>query len=524
MNISKKGSVFVIVLMVTTMVAIATGATYLVIDNSAKINEERIDDSKVYFAAESGAHVAYKWLTNQSYEDFNGNVNAINVASNFSKTVDVNDITATLSASVDTTSGRPIWKLTSIADDGNTKCTITLDSVIGVSVAQYTTHFFQEIDGGYLTDNQNYIGKAFFTGKVPLMQGDNSDEWCSFYGGMVESTSNSNTWTNKTHITNLIHGNDELNFWEKGLKLNFNQSYSGPTAVPDLVGDLNDIFRWGFETGAPVQDPYDMTYTWDEIRSDGGTLNITNDFMGVSLSNSYPLEITFNGSGTVTIKHRNKTKTVTQGTYNKIAVPGACGDVKLKGEVTHDMTIVTEYDDVHIIDDYYSSALKSYKDKDNDLFDDYDPDEDNIIKQLMSDNVQHNNVEMGIIGGLRNTGTTYLEVEETYGTDDENKIVFVTATFFSPNGKLRAEDNGRYFEKLNKLILLGSFVGDAEWYTQYGNRGISPNYITDSRYINGIRPPGFKTSLQIDPVYTDQKEQMITDLMVWRVAFEKSTN
>lgn len=519
---NKKGAVLLTAIFLATFLSLIIAGTYPLINTNISMSKDNIEQSKLYYATESGSHYAVKWIKNLDSDEFNDFTEAITARDNFnssSDTLSLNGMTVTMTVDVDTSDGYTSWKAvsTGLNPETDEKCRITLDSIRGVSVLEYS--YFSAWTGklgGYFTANQNFYGKCYFNGEIAMYHkgGEMTTFWGEVDSHYHRSSSGVSNYFNDPILDQFDYGLSVKN-WDSGF-----DKY-------DLLNALvSDAFPYGYNKLVQEQEVESFTYTYAEMLAMPKTLNLddishfdNNDPVYILCDSlpagswgdaGYYIHIADNDNDTTIIKQ--------DGTYEIITVPSKCGNVYLKGAVDQDLTIVTEKDQVYLDGDFYSTNARAFLGMGHEKFDNYDVDDTtHPVNQLKNDYKNIHN--MAIIAGLNSTNQTHLYINKTTDNDEDTSpgdgadIILCTAALYFPKGRLYGVQPNNW-NHYTKLVMFGGFIGDAEGTTESGGKGFAPNYISNPNFLTGDRPPGFKDAMEIEP-YCSNYEHKLGSAVRW---------
>ncbi|MBN1970091.1 MAG: hypothetical protein JXR48_16535 [Candidatus Delongbacteria bacterium] len=534
-----KGGILIVVVMVATVVTIIASGISVYLNFSTNLTFASIDRSKLYYAAESGANYNLKWLKNIQYVNFDINNNASTTADGFTnedRSLSINDCTVTLKAEVDTSLTYPQWKLISEATNGKQTCRITYESVKSVSALQYCNFTGEDMwdnTNVSFTTSQNWFGKTYWDGKIPIKV-ESGNKTATFFG-LAETASKKRSTRGNDSTNDYWHFTDPiLASYYKGLNIfgsNVNKAAS-------LLSILNNTFRGGYNYSVPEQPLEDMAISWSEFTAHPQAVNLANYGLSGSLSiyfsknlpaftydgTDYPLGdyaiVTDSNGKKVIIPQNSSTKVIT--------VPSSLGGTHIKGEVTSDITIVTQSDNIYFDGDFYatdynvvyqgSRKYTELSDNDMDATGIGGGVNSKIQETLLSMNNISSNIEIGLIAGRE--GRARFIVPETSETDIKNDVVLVTAGLFSPIGNSEVGDltaNYSDFDNYVNLLVYGAFITKwGEGVTTDGSQGVNPSYAGDPKFMTGNRAPGFKSSTERDPTSMNM-EHKFSDGIKWKI-------
>ena len=546
-----KGSVLVTVLMVTITSIITLSGLYVVLQGNISTTFSSINDSRLYYSAESGLNYALKWIKTLGANDFNTQT------TDFNKTItDEFSIVTTITASPteDPDTGGNIWSITSSSILDGRICTISSSNIKSFGAAenlfQYsfiTNTCNNDLKSIYLGVGSTIIGKYHSKQNIKVYNGVNSsssdaDISETRFFGKVESSSStiSSELTATGFAADLFQTSTSFSEFSKGFNLNTELvDFNNET---ELRNELDTkIFPMGFNSQATENSYDDVYYNFDELLANPGdikTFNLAD--AGIPVTNS--VEIKFKqkwteeaddfgnnfpiGSAIIVIKSKsNKRLHVLQGEYNVIAVPKQFNEVRVFGDVYNDITVATERSDVYIIGDLFSQEYAPYRTKSlNDYgLKDYDPQD----KDLEINNMRaiDTDIEIAIMAGIgydkapkKNEGNIFVDNKASKtglgqnGSSDSRynrQAILIKAALFSPFGTLLAEggnpddieDVGSIatnFSVSNDVILYGSFIGreGGRFYNTHtsASNGLRPHFIADTNLMNGAIPFGFKNT------------------------------
>lgn len=518
-----KGAVLLTAVFLATFLSLIIAGVYPLIRANISMSEDNITQSKLYYAAESGANYNIKWLRNLDRDDFVDKEDAKDAAKTYNDSnpaLTINGMNVTMSSSVDTTLSKVRWSLTSVSTNPDTgeQCKIQYDSIMAVSGMEYSYfNTFKSKLGGDLIAEQNFYGKSYFNGDISLLY--QSDGFATFWGEVdshhSQKSSGPKNYFNSSVLSQYDYG---LSIKEDGKSL---------SNANDLLDKLvNDAFPYGYNKLVDEVIIEDLVYDWATINGSGSALNV--DSLSGWSGGGHDVYLTFErkllagiwGSAGYYVKAEcnGNIKYIKQdGTYSFITIPGSYKDVHIKGVVDQDISIVTEKSSVYLDDDFYSSDISLYKDAPSSWFNNYDPDDSGHPINVLMSKAQTTH-KIGILVALEATNQTDFFINLT-PENDGTDVIALTAGLYLPKGRLTGIQPSSW-NNLPKLILYGSYFGDTEQgtnNTKHGT-GVAPNYVSNPAYLTGNAPPGFKSSQSLDP-YSNNGERMFADKITWTLSW-----
>jgi len=530
-----KGSVLISVLMITIAAMITLSGLFAVLQGNMSTTYSSINDSRLYYSAESGLNYGLKWIKTLGGEDFNSLTDGLN------KTINDNISNIQTVISIDPTedpeTGGNVWSVTSSSSKDGKNCIITNTNIKSYAPSENLLHHSFHINGCsdwnqryYIDPGVTYIGKYHASKFIAIYNYDNPsyDIKKTRFFGSAETSSNFNSDFPNSYLDRYLLNRDaQFSDVSKGLYLNsYNVRLRDTQQVRDELD--NELFPMGY-TKQVEENEYDedVYYNYDQLLKNPGDIKafdvssvlgnpheLSLDFKlsdtnkPDSFGNSYPI-----GTAIVKITNKNKILYLPQGLYNVIAVPDKFRKVKVEGAFYADMTIATETDDIYITGDIYSPEYENYREyslKDYGIKD-FDPNNEelNINKMREIDT----GIEIGIMAGVgfetqqsKNVGNIYIEksANKKGSTRFTTDAILINASLFTPHGVFLAEGanpDNRFdrmkirtnFPSANDVIIYGSFIGkdDGAMFTNWGN-GLRPHYISDTNILDGKLPMGFK--------------------------------
>lgn len=287
---TKKGSVIIVALMISTILGLITTGLYVVFVNNTNGANSQVNKSKLFWAAEAGSNFLAKKLMCETYGVFIDSTKAKAVvdANNYKKTLTIDGITVNVLAEVkaDATSGTN-WKLISTASGAAGNCTVTIDNIKPQTNLDNAAFFGGKSNAGY-DYKFRYFGKVYFNDeqKIIWTPGKGGPK---FYG-LVESGSNmtsfgqssgSGTWTadgwsglsDNGKLRPYLTGSN----FEKGLAEINSPNDANSTAA---INRFKEIFKSskndgeGYKTNSNPINIKDLADAWNNIRTDSKTLAV----------------------------------------------------------------------------------------------------------------------------------------------------------------------------------------------------------------------------------------------------------
>ncbi len=572
-----KGSVLISVLMITIAAMITLSGLFAVLQGNMSTTYDSINDSRLYYSAESGLNYGLKWIKTLGGEDFNSLNDGLNktINDNISGIQTIVRITPV----EDPDTGGNIWSVTSSSSKDGKVCEILNTNIKSYAPSENLLHHSFHINGAadwhqryYIEPGVTHIGKYHASKFVAIYNYDNpsNDIKKTRFFGSVEMSSNFDSYFPNRYLDRYLLKRD-ANFSDvsKGLYLNsYNVRLRDKQQVRDELD--NEIFPMGY-TKQVEENDYDenISYNYNQLLANPGkikTFNVANsgipntDYLEVkfklkgnggadSFGNDFP-----KGTPIMVVRSKKKRLHILQGEYNVVAIPEKYNNVQVKGVVFSDMTIATEKDDIYISGDIFSPEYSKYRRKSlNDYgIKDYDPNNEELEINKMR--AIDTDIEIGIMAGIGfdskprlNEGNIYIDhrankkkAGQSGGSGRFNtQAILINAALFSPNGVLLAEGadpNNRYsrskirqnFPTPNDVIIYGSFVGrdDGAMFSSWGG-GLRPHYISDTNIIKGKLPKGFKKGgnsgsgvTTITNPATGEAEIKFTEEITWSINWQ----
>lgn len=481
----RKGGALIVALMVSIVLAvILSGLIFSVNVNSNEVFRS-IDETKLFFEAEGAAKQMLKQLSIPA--------NYTNNSYSVTKTVEGVDKTIKIDIVVNKTAIGFI--VTCKAYRGNRSCTVTVTP----TSSPLLSDVFHNIAkfGGVFRPGFMVFGSIYQTGeaRITFAEKNGTIETPIFYGVVKVNMNNpydyykneerdhwtfnnNNPYSGIENSTYNQYGierdaydpfnnpNSTLSNFQRGLLIAATAEGSGSQTADwseaKMKGALEKTFRgdpdlnMAFNNRMDPVEPEmsfetysDLSHKAQPITSSSSTvkqLPIYNDLGMTSGKNSRRnVELTFTGGkmkfkimkndGSMTME---KELEIDQGSGTKVLiVPKEYGDLYVKGEVTSDLAIVTEKDNIVISDDLYTTNYASFKDT-NPNADSYKPNEDNTINSVKSKS-DNQNIKLALIPAHNDTrydaklpsGTTYVKVNGKGNWTNQADDSFTNESFYS---------------------------------------------------------------------------------------------
>ena len=531
-NNMKKGAVLIMVIMITTIITIIAAGLITTIRSNSDITYSAINRTNLFYAAEAGATYNIKWLKNLTYDNLMDTTYANIIAETYTSANTTfqeyeNDITVSLSANVTNTNGLIEWELISTSEQNGKKCIITRNDIRPANAFQYCNFTGSALFDNwavYFTTSQNWFGKSYWEGKIPL--GVEKQTIATFFGlAETASTKHSTKGIDSGNDTWLF-GEDPTNILETyadGLNM-FNTT--GINTVDKLNTLLNKGFRDGYKSGIAPQPMEDMAEPWVNITNP--TLFNTHTIDTTLFANNADIYIKFEDSKIYMSSSNSflpsSSYEIAQGEQEILAIPSKYNDVHIFGEISHDISVITQSDDILIEGDIYATDYSDFtelKDNDFDTQGGGGGTNSNIQDKIEEIRAINSEIEIGLIAGLEEN--SIFRILSTDKTDLKNDAILITAGLFVPLGDSNNGDLCASYASFSNevhMLLFGAFVAkNGEGTTTNGRTGVNPSYAGDPKFMNGYRAPGFKTSVETDPI-TGNPLHVFTDNMTWSIAWE----
>lgn len=534
-----KGMALIMAIMTAVVLLLISSGLYVVINSNTSITFSGINRTKLYYAAESGASYGREWLKNLK-DNYLADTAFARTASNDFNTLNINpkftfgDISVKIKSSVKIVGTVVEWTMVSTASRGNNGCIITQAGMKPDNALEYTymtTGALYDNWNVYFTSDQNFYGKTYWGGKIPISV-ESGNKTATFFG-LVETSSNKLSTKGTDNNANYWHFTDPvLDSYARGLNM-FGANVNKATTLLDV---LNRAFRSGYEYNVPPQALIDMYASWTDVNNTA--LYPKTYQVGANFSDGAEIYVYFRAdSNKVFIgpdfNPANKKVSFVQGTKNIITIPAKFGNVHVKGEVTASVSIVTASDNVLIEGDLFATQYKDFKDLGSNAFDATGLGSgvtSNIEETIADIKAIPSNVSIGLVPGL-SSGPAIINFPAVADNMSQTNAVLVTAGMYVKNGKAPAflgdpsagDLTASYSSYTNNnpshLLVFGGFLSKyGEGTTTDGKKGMNPSYAGDPKFLTGVRPPGFKSAVHYDPT-TNNPEHGFTDDMTWNVSW-----
>jgi len=528
---SEKGSVLIVVVMITLMMLIISIGLYTIVNSNVNTTMRTVKRNRLYHAAEAGFTYADKYLKNIDALDLMDPAKSNVIMSNFTggsseKTIVLNDITISTTIGTDLNLGFH-WDIVSKAsytngDLNGAKCVISMNNLLLTSTLQYCNFAIAGMAaGGYYNSDYSWFGKVYYNGIFNIRR-ENGDG-PTFYGA-VDSHSNIHSYLSSgtNHYTDNI-----LDVYDHGLR-----DYTSEDQTPlEIRDDLNGMYLNGYNKNHDQVALNEISRSWAEIVAGTKTKLLSssdNDDIYIRISNNLNNNMVtinkLNGSGTLDI-----IDTLDMSSANILAIGKDYGsNIHILGEVAQDFTLVTEEQNIFIDGDFYATDYAIYKNLDPGL---PDADLENKVNEMMA---VSSDTEVGLISGLAltngdnnnlNKGNYYFTKNTFDGSGSGSDIIYITAGMYAPHGMLISEDHNDW-NYHSKALIYGSMINQSEGVTESTNgKGLSMLYASDYKFLRGYRPPGYNNSQTIDPYtisagYIGNYENVFSDIRKWSLSWE----
>jgi hypothetical protein len=248
-----------------------------------------------------------------------------------------------------------------------------------------------------------------------------------------------------------------------------------------------------YEGKADIQNTSDITWTWNDVVSQGVENGLFLLPAGTSDITIY-IKPDSDGNTIATINYSGKTETKILGpSFTGVGVPAGYGKVSIEGISNKDFTLVTEKSQVEITGDFYISQMQKARDNLQMAFvSSQSTGAKGELKKLFDamNALDPATPKLGIISSLGLSGATDW-LGDPPVTFNSAKDIFCTSAIITNNGSLealKATDNGK-FVNVGSMITLGEQDKEQNGTSSHT---YTKALVQDPRYLkDGVTYPGF---------------------------------
>jgi len=442
-----KGSALIVAVMVSLILAITTLGFMSIVRFSSDQASQGYNDMRLFWAAESGANHALKWIKRLKCENFSDATNSNLAKKHFNETNKLKKftlyasegaakkITVNLSLGYDATNNE--WSITSRAVQSNgDDVTVKLEKIKPVNPAKYaygmtsgTVSTMFRYQGGDTFDGEFYSSGGLhfnpasdsryrprFNGKVSLSK--------QCWDGNTASKSYTTSITNHNLIDYIVPWMLKNDMYRSCLNATTDRS----DVLPDdneasFLATMKDIFPSGIQVVDAMDAAKGVSLSYEELRDDPPTNIKCYPVAGTSAK-----QITFYIEGSKTKANIDGTIVVMgPTTYNTILVSGNT-EIKINGTVATDVCVVTEKNDVTINGDIKYENI-------NYPTPTYTPEDSTMYREIQREIDRESTPKFSILAGVSENAALDDGQINIYGNGGQQHI-YVSASIFAPKGKL----------------------------------------------------------------------------------------
>ena len=560
----KKGSALIIAVMISVILVI-TSVGFLTVTNwTSDIANRGFNNTRLYWAAESGANQALRWIRRLKVIHFADKTEAIKAQKHFNSSKNLSIIRfysgtkdeIVVRLNLYYIAAESGWKVSSTATRNGKKAKIVLDKIKTTSIAKYAFGWSDNMSlgtrflDGDIIDGEIYAGGTLNCGvgryKHPIFRslvslanttaGSSLDE--SYTDGEFNRGDRILNWL-------LTENTSKPGNFSTGLKIT---NHGGEPSDDSQFREMMDAtFQGGIELIDQIDPQHGVCYDWSDLNNTGNTIKELSRYtLGAAGSGTEGL---FNDQGEkVKIKFEgNKAKiykkywyaggtwgwgkkwkyelkkTLSIGTgsgeYNTILIP-ACNSVdsehksgysyvEIEGNLSASAAVVTEKNDVVITGDITYDNInydQSYKDIQDDI------------------NTEINTPKFSILAGIGYPLNSAVQYKGDILVNSHSDIQ-TSATIFTPEGIFGGfgiQANGEYYAKQGYNIVIknyGSLIMAKKGIWHNGAGYINPRFYDDLRYKDfQVKPLVYIPSVGNDIV--QKSVNIINDGYTWTVSYE----
>jgi len=566
----QKGAALIVAVMIVLILSIITLGFIQITSWSSEQANKSYRDMKIFWAAESGANHAIRWIKRLKAENFGSPKIAFQTKDYFNGNVGINSfklyenestskqITVNITLNFDTLKSQ--WSITSHAVQGNGEdATVTVSVIKAINPAKYSYGLVtNQMYGGFRYRNgDTFDGEFYSSGGLNFNCAKVAGRRPHFNKKVSISKS---SWNNST----LSKGLPTQSWWanssgnyKNGLYANNLDQYPSveTNGTDGFVEVMKDIFKGPIEMVDPINPDIGVSYSWDELgNTDAKPIEGLKPYKIGSMETSpgvIPTNGIFNEAGekvkivfsfdattkktsakvygTTTAGVTTLKETITIGTgtgeYNTILVPNCPSSVpangnpstagfsyvEVNGTVGADACVATEFNTVIISDDIKYSNLNyptpiSYPSTPIDI-------------QAQINAAPTTTPKFSILAGL--TCPTAVN-----NTDPRNGWIWaqppsgksnliITGSLFTPKGRYGSNSNATF-----KTINIGSVLtyDKASYHGTDGGGDMTANFYDDERYSNSIfKPLGYINAIGIG--FLNEQINILMEGYNWEVTY-----
>jgi len=523
----QKGSAMIVALMVVLILSITTAGFMHVTSFSANQANRSFNKMRLFWAAESGADHALKWIQRLRGEYFVDPTKAITAKEHFNTTDSTKSFVLyggsqpiTVNMSLDYDDVKNEWSINSraVQSDGE-DVTVKLKAIKAVNPAKFgfgltadTMRLANRFHSGDAFDCEFYSSGGLnftpakdldsrpqFNSRVSLSK----KSWAGHTASKSEGVHTANTYSN-----DLVEWMKDTPMYANCLNANrkgANSNYDADDNKRDFLTTMGKIFPKGIEIVDEMDASQGICLDWHEL-----TTNPPANIKCYPVVNgNSPKSIVFRIEGGNTIaKIGNTDITMGAGTYNTILVSGT-GEVSIKGTVSTDVCVATEKNDVLIDGDIKYSDI-NYNISNPNIAD------TTVYRRIQKSilNNQTNTPKFSILAGIsKNAAIPQGSVNvESMATGTR----FISASIYSPKGNIGCKDGNPLVKDDFITLFVGSVITNNRDGWHVDDFDFTPKFYDDQRYKKSTKLPlGYLNAAGTG--YIDDQINIIEPGYVWDV-------
>jgi len=515
-----KGSTFITIIVIATIFIIFSGGIHFAINANVKLSENNIKKTKLYYKAETGIKYAKRWIQAIPTIVFLDS-NSCKLYKNYFNSHNTDILSnENILIYVDYSSNNKSWSIKSIGKINDNYCEINYSGITSISPLEncYFNNSKSSFGGNRFTASQVFYGKTYWNTKIPISAKGRRNT--TFWGHVTTTAAPGGALTgNRIKSTkNHADSGSNLPFWNtNGVNSKLTKYAYGLTIFKDYVS-MTDIqlsnslseqtFRGGYTADISLHKSLpSIAYKYSDIIKLNAVRNL-----GQGTGNVDIIFYVKENIGKVSINGVIYNQT----DQDIIAIPKNYNNVYVRGEVTSDISIATESDDIILTGNLYPTEYKK----------DFTNLESNFFNKVPYTGIHNNhpvnqlknvktNIQIGLLAGLDFTTQANIIVSKNLMMDSKSTGIII-AGLFAPNGKFK-KDNLQW-AYINDIMVYGAFIGMSEGIT-LKNTGFNTLYMSSDTFLNGYRAPGFKSSIHIDKFDKCEINEFSSNMLKWDVKY-----